>query len=333
MKAKSKEKSKEKHKGKSKGSSTSPAQEIIPRTLTIRYDNGEKLDLFHLVRPHVLRIFGHITDEDLKIIKEAHCVTILDLENADNDTLPRDLFSGNVSFLHIFLPLKMTKLDKRLFANYTNPGIVLFQKTHFTAFRTMLTDENIMDIRSERIKTLVLTTCLNRRLEMRSFINYPFLEEIYLPKVLYSINLMCFYRCTNLRVVKISSCLFGIGDSAFSFCSSLEEIELPSSMEKLGASCFSDCTSLRRITIKAVGKDRYIKKKQIRNVSVSGNVNRSKSNNVKNGKNGKNRINGENGSGSGNTKNSNRNGNKGNENKKLKYKNNYEVSISIFGSL
>lgn len=73
--------------------------------------------------------------------------------------------------------------------------------------------------------------------------------KVNLPEGLTSIGSTCFYRCSNLKTIKLPSTLKTISTQAFYLCSGLEYIELPSSLTTLENAVFSSCSALKTITI------------------------------------------------------------------------------------
>ena len=58
-----------------------------------------------------------------------------------------------------------------------------------------------------------------------------------------------FYKCKNLKKVKLPDTILYIDDRAFGECSSLEEINIPEGTTFIENSAFENCTSLKSITI------------------------------------------------------------------------------------
>ena len=73
--------------------------------------------------------------------------------------------------------------------------------------------------------------------------------SVELPSELTSIANNAFYRCTNLKTVKIKDKVQSIGDSAFRGCKNLTNVTIPNSVISIGEYAFSSCTSLTSITI------------------------------------------------------------------------------------
>ena len=74
-------------------------------------------------------------------------------------------------------------------------------------------------------------------------------EEIEIPFGVTKIGYRAFYRCKNLRSVKLLHSVTEISGSAFEGCSSLEKILLPDTLTKIESLAFLGCTSLTSVTI------------------------------------------------------------------------------------
>ena len=73
----------------------------------------------------------------------------------------------------------------------------------------------------------------------RVFSGFTGVESVTIPGSVRIIGTGAFYRCTELKNVKIGNGLISIQDDAFAFCSSLESIELPSTLEYIGRTAFT----------------------------------------------------------------------------------------------
>ena len=82
-----------------------------------------------------------------------------------------------------------------------------------------------------------------------------------------------FYKCKNLKKVKLPDTILYIDDRAFGECSSLEEINIPEGTTFIENSAFENCTSLKSITIpksiKAMGNYVFSKCSSLEDVTIS----------------------------------------------------------------
>ncbi|MDR3263382.1 MAG: leucine-rich repeat domain-containing protein [Clostridiales bacterium] len=74
-------------------------------------------------------------------------------------------------------------------------------------------------------------------------------ENFTVPNTVQSICEDAFYRCRDLKEIKLSDTLQTISDSAFCGCSGLKEIELPNMVQTIGNFAFSECKGLKEIKL------------------------------------------------------------------------------------
>ena len=58
-----------------------------------------------------------------------------------------------------------------------------------------------------------------------------------------------FYRCSQLKSVKLPNTVTGIGGYAFAFCSNLSSVIIPDTVTSIGDNAFSGCSNLTSVTI------------------------------------------------------------------------------------
>ncbi|KAL7717318.1 Leucine rich repeat containing protein BspA family protein [Entamoeba marina] len=70
-----------------------------------------------------------------------------------------------------------------------------------------------------------------------------------LPTCISHIGEYCFFKCSKLKNISISSSIKTVGGNCFCGCSNLTSLTLPSSLSSIGSGCFSECLNLKNITI------------------------------------------------------------------------------------
>lgn len=102
---------------------------------------------------------------------------------------------------------------------------------------------------------------------------YKVSSEIVLADEWEYIGVERFYKCKNLKKVKLPNTILHIDDRAFCECSSLEEINIPEGTTFIDNSVFENCTSLKSITIpksiKAMGNYVFSKCSSLEDVTIS----------------------------------------------------------------
>lgn len=83
------------------------------------------------------------------------------------------------------------------------------------------------------------------------FSNNLYLEGVEIPSTVSYIGWNCFFRCQNLRMIKIPAAVIEIEDGAFNGCKFLKTVEFEqgSKLARIGSSAFRNTTSLTGIEI------------------------------------------------------------------------------------
>lgn len=74
------------------------------------------------------------------------------------------------------------------------------------------------------------------------------LSELILPDGAETIGNRAFYKCKELKKVRIPDSVIRIGEQAFYFCK-LEELQLPDVLQELGDKAFFKCNGLKSVLI------------------------------------------------------------------------------------
>ena len=73
-------------------------------------------------------------------------------------------------------------------------------------------------------------------------------EEIILPSTVTELREMSFYKCPNLKTIKLPDSLQKIGNNCFDSCTALESVDFGGAVE-IGQSVLAECTAVKTITI------------------------------------------------------------------------------------
>jgi len=180
---------------------------------------------------------------------------------------------GNIRFAYVpetsFSPYKnawtglliiggnaLTSVDVTLISSGTL-GEAILQKVSYLNDVHQLTvsgpmNASDMSVIKQSMPSLISLNLKNARITQipdNQFNEKSLILEIVLPDSLESIGYRAFFRCTNLRTLRIPDKIKTIGEYLFYECSYLETIVLPPLFESIGNSAFMYCYKLKSIVI------------------------------------------------------------------------------------
>ncbi len=167
-----------------------------------------------------LKVSGHLTDTDLRVIKENMVsLTELDIEDTDLTEIPRTQFAKMTLLTDVKLPKNLTAIGDSAFAQ----------------------------CRSLRIAELPNSI---KTIGTEAFLNCSSLQITKLPDALVTLGYRAFSNCISLRSIVAGENLEKLYGANFSFCRMLEYVDLSATkLTRLEFSAFYVCETLRTLLL------------------------------------------------------------------------------------
>lgn len=184
-----------------------------PGTLSQQLADYFKSEITELV------VIGNLNADDISMLNYLPNLAVLDMENANLEELPSEIFQYKKSLTSVKLPKTLTTIGSSAFRYCTNLKSVMI---------------------GNRVKEIGFS----------AFYKCSRLTSVTIPDNVMSIGSYAFCGC-NLTSVTIGYSVKKIGISAFSDCSRLTSVTIGYNVKSIDCNSFSDCTNLTNIYCKA----------------------------------------------------------------------------------
>ena len=180
---------------------------------------------------------GELTDNVLNVIRRSKkALSVLDVSNTENTTLPDEAFMECYNLQTLLLPSNLSRISYMAVAECVN-----LQSIDIPA-----SVEEIDQRAFENCRSLQTITFGGKQ---PAAISGKFFAPAAETSRLKRIGNWAFYNAHELQHLEIPESVEEIGDAAFYGCTYLEDLSLPASVQSIGDNCFALCSKLTKIVV------------------------------------------------------------------------------------